>query len=65
MTAASSVSAAGAPTIGVDFGTTNTVVSLTLGDDQAHLVRFKIDNRDLFAFRSALSFHSVQGAGAR
>lgn len=63
MTAASSVSAPGAPTIGVDFGTTNTVVSLTLGDDQARLVRFAIDNRDLFAFRSALSFHSVQGVG--
>jgi hypothetical chaperone protein len=50
----------GAPTIGVDFGTTNTVVSLTRGDDHAHLVRFTIDNRELFAFRSALSFHSVQ-----
>lgn len=52
--------ATAAPTIGVDFGTTNTVISLTHGDDQARLVRFSIDNRDLFAFRSALSFHSVQ-----
>lgn len=50
-----------APTIGVDFGTTNTVVSMTHGDDHARLVRFSIDNRELFAFRSALSFHSVQG----
>lgn len=62
MTAASSPPALGAPTIGVDFGTTNTVISLTRGDDQAHLVRFSIDNRELFAFRSALSFHSIQGA---
>jgi hypothetical chaperone protein len=65
MTAAPPAPNNGAPTIGVDFGTTNTVVSLTRGDDHAHLVRFSIDNRELFAFRSALSFHSVQGeAGA-
>jgi hypothetical chaperone protein len=62
MTAASSPPALGAPTIGVDFGTTNTVISLTRGDDHAHLVRFSIDSRELFAFRSALSFHSLQGA---
>ncbi|PIC00215.1 Hsp70 family protein [Caulobacter sp. X] len=55
------MTAATAPTIGVDFGTTNTVVSMTHGDDQARLVRFAIDNRQLFAFRSALSFHSVAG----
>jgi hypothetical chaperone protein len=55
------MTAAHAPTIGVDFGTTNTVVSMTHGDDHARLVRFSIDNRELFAFRSALSFHSVQG----
>lgn len=55
------MTAATAPTIGVDFGTTNTVVSMTHGDDQARLVRFAIDNRELFAFRSALSFHSVAG----
>lgn len=55
------MTAATAPTIGVDFGTTNTVVSMTHGDDHAHLVRFAIDNRELFAFRSALSFHSVAG----
>lgn len=55
------MTAATEPTIGVDFGTTNTVVSMTHGDDHARLVRFTIDNRELFAFRSALSFHSVQG----
>ncbi|WP_299009582.1 Hsp70 family protein [uncultured Caulobacter sp.] len=55
------MTAATAPTIGVDFGTTNTVVSMTHGDDHARLVRFAIDNRELFAFRSALSFHSVAG----
>ncbi|WP_297511373.1 Hsp70 family protein [uncultured Caulobacter sp.] len=52
------------PTIGVDFGTTNTVVSMTHGGE-ARLVRFSIDNRDLFAFRSALSFHATQGAGGQ
>jgi hypothetical chaperone protein len=55
------MTAAHAPTIGVDFGTTNTVVSMTHGDDHARLIRFSIDNRELFAFRSALSFHSVHG----
>lgn len=57
------MTAAPAPTIGVDFGTTNTVISLTHGDDGARLVRFTLDHRELFAFRSALSFHSLQGQG--
>lgn len=43
-------------TIGIDFGTTNTVVSMTWGDGPAQLVRFEAGARDLFAFRSALSF---------
>ena len=43
-------------TIGIDFGTTNTVVSLTHGDGPATLVRFQAEEKDLFAFRSALSF---------
>jgi hypothetical chaperone protein len=34
---------------------------MTHGDDHARLIRFSIDNRELFAFRSALSFHSVHG----
>ncbi len=51
------------PTIGIDFGTTNTVVSMTHGDGPARLVSFPTSGGDLFAFRSALSFHSVQGHG--
>jgi hypothetical chaperone protein len=43
--------------IGVDFGTTNTVIS-RLGDDgQAELVSFPTDGEAVVAFRSALSFH--------
>lgn len=51
------------PTIGIDFGTTNTVVSMTNGDGPARLVRFPTGEGDLFAFRSALSFHNLQGRG--
>jgi len=51
------------PTIGIDFGTTNTVVSMTHGDGSARLVRFPTSEGDLFAFRSALSFHNLQGHG--
>jgi hypothetical chaperone protein len=51
------------PTIGIDFGTTNTVVSMTHGDGAARLVRFPTDTGDLFAFRSTLSFHVLQGQG--
>jgi hypothetical protein len=51
------------PTIGIDFGTTNTVVSMTNGDGPARLVRFPTSEGDLFAFRSALSFHNLQGRG--
>lgn len=48
-------------TIGVDFGTTNTVVSLGYGDGHAELVLFPAAGEGLFAFRSCLSFHA--GAG--
>lgn len=53
-------------TIGIDFGTTNTVVSLTHGDGPATLVRFQIEEKDLFAFRSALSFqlHEARDGGS-
>ncbi|MFZ5668397.1 MAG: Hsp70 family protein [Pseudomonadota bacterium] len=53
--------------IGVDFGTTNTV--LALGGDgggeggRADLVHYRHDNRDLAAFRSALSFHPPPDGG--
>ncbi|HXU99278.1 MAG TPA: Hsp70 family protein [Caulobacteraceae bacterium] len=44
--------------IGIDFGTTNTVVSLIGPDDHAHLVTFPHDDEAIVAFRSALSFHA-------
>jgi len=43
--------------IGVDFGTTNTVLSLIGADGQAELVSFAAEDEDIVAFRSALSFH--------
>ncbi|HEX4181558.1 MAG TPA: Hsp70 family protein [Caulobacteraceae bacterium] len=46
------------PTLGVDFGTTNTVVSLIGADGQAELVRFNADGAHASTFRSALSFHA-------
>ena len=47
-----------AQTIGIDFGTTNTVVSLTGASGQAELVRFAEDGAHASTFRSALSFHA-------
>lgn len=44
------------PTIGIDFGTTNTVIALGDGRGQTHLVNFPTDGGDIVAFRSALSF---------
>ncbi|WP_374658464.1 Hsp70 family protein [Phenylobacterium sp.] len=44
--------------IGIDFGTTNTVVALAGVDGPAHLVKFPAPERELFAFRSALSFYA-------
>lgn len=44
--------------IGIDFGTTNTVVALAGADGPARLVRFPAPEREMFAFRSALSFHA-------
>jgi hypothetical chaperone protein len=44
--------------IGIDFGTTNTVVALAEAGRPAHLVRFAAPEAELFAFRSALSFHA-------
>jgi len=43
--------------LGIDFGTTNTVVALADGAGPAHLVRFPAPEGELFAFRSCLSFH--------
>jgi hypothetical chaperone protein len=44
--------------IGIDFGTTNTVVALAGADGEAQLVNFPHDNEAIVAFRSALSFHA-------
>jgi len=43
--------------IGIDFGTTNTVLSLIGADGEAELVTFPAEDEDVVAFRSALSFH--------
>lgn len=45
-------------TLGIDFGTTNTVVALAGADGPAQLVKFPAPERELFAFRSCLSFHA-------
>ena len=45
-------------TIGVDFGTTNTVISAIDGEGRARLVAFPVDGEEIVAFRSALSFHA-------
>ncbi|HEX7944183.1 MAG TPA: Hsp70 family protein, partial [Phenylobacterium sp.] len=42
--------------LGIDFGTTNTVVALAGADGPAELANFPAPEGDLFAFRSALSF---------
>jgi len=44
--------------IGIDFGTTNTVVALAGADGAAQLVDFPAPEGDLFAFRSAISFYA-------
>jgi len=44
--------------LGIDFGTTNTVVALAGAAGPAHLVQFPAPEGELFAFRSCLSFHA-------
>ena len=44
--------------IGIDFGTTNTVISHIDESGHAHLISFPTDDGDVVAFRSALSFHA-------
>ncbi|MDO8410366.1 MAG: Hsp70 family protein [Phenylobacterium sp.] len=58
MGASESDSSAPGFTLGVDFGTTNTVVALALPGEPARLVRFPAPEGELFAFRSALAFHA-------
>jgi hypothetical chaperone protein len=51
-----------ATTLGVDFGTTNTVVSLLGDGGEADLLRFDFDGEDLTPFRSCLSFGGEETA---
>ncbi|RAK63336.1 Hsp70 family protein [Phenylobacterium kunshanense] len=44
--------------LGIDFGTTNTVLSLAEADGPARLVKFPATDGELFAFRSCLSFYA-------
>src|SRR5262245_57579836 len=44
--------------LGIDFGTTNTVLALADERGPAHLVKFPAAEGELFAFRSCLSFHA-------
>ena len=44
--------------LGIDFGTTNTVLALADGAGPARLVKFPAPEGELFAFRSCLSFYA-------
>ena len=44
--------------LGIDFGTTNTVLALADANGPARLVTFPAPEGELFAFRSCLSFHA-------
>ena len=44
--------------LGIDFGTTNTVLSLAGETGPAHLVKFPAPEGELFAFRSCLAFYA-------
>lgn len=44
--------------LGIDFGTTNTVIALAAREGAARLVRFPAPEGELFAFRSCLSFYA-------
>ena len=44
--------------LGIDFGTTNTVLALADADGPARLVQFPAPEGELFAFRSCISFYA-------
>ena len=44
--------------LGIDFGTTNTVIALADAAGPAHLAKFPAPEGELFAFRSCLSFQA-------
>ena len=52
-------------TIGIDFGTTNTVVAVTGPDGEVGVMRLAAPDGDLAAFRSTLSFQLHPGADGR
>lgn len=52
-------------TIGIDFGTTNTVVAMAGPDGKATVLRFDAPTGEVTAFRSALSFQIQQAVGDR
>lgn len=54
-----------ATTIGIDFGTTNTVVAVTGEDGEVAVLRLAAPAGDLAAFRSALSFQLHPGLDGR
>ncbi|MBX4159136.1 hypothetical protein K4A07_18610, partial [Lactiplantibacillus plantarum] len=55
------MTATGPMTIGIDFGTTNTVVALSDADGAAHLAVFEAPDGPTATFRSALGFQSHPG----
>lgn len=57
------MTSAAAPTIGIDFGTTNTVVAIAGPDGEALTVRFDAPSGEVTAFRSTLSFQIHPGVG--
>lgn len=54
-----------ATTIGIDFGTTNTVVAVTGADGEVEVLRLAAPEGELAAFRSALSFQLHPGEDGR
>lgn len=65
MGSSSGGSGARAAAIGIDFGTTNTVISAIGAEGDARLVAFDFEGAANPAFRSALSFHEGLDAAAQ
>ena len=51
--------------LGLDFGTTNTVATTVNADGRVEAIHFTHDNADFDAFRSVLCFSEAEGAGRR
>jgi hypothetical chaperone protein len=54
-----------APTVGIDFGTTNTVVAFAGADGEATVLRFDAPTGQVTAFRSTLSFQILPSVDGR